>query len=178
MRMGEMSDAKKAIETARRLLAGIAKEHPDQRGVVAEITKLIGSIEVELVPHRPLQRRTGENTRYAVEIINHRQMLSEYRSVGRPLRVDKPLFDGIVSMLAGTSKPIAFEEIADGVERLIGTRPVEWQMRVVLRFLLRADPPILKRNRSRYSPESKAIRASAAKWWQSTVQQPSGPSET
>jgi len=169
--MPESLSANEAIEAARKLLAGIVRTHPDQKVVVLEILALLSVAEGALEPSsRLLQRRTGENTRYAVETISQRPMLSEYRSVGRPLRVDESLFDGIASVLGGTTKPIAFDEIADGVEKLIGTRPVEWQMRVVLRFLLRAAPPILKRNRSRYAPESKGFKAAAHKWWRANSQ--------
>jgi len=171
--MDNFAEANKALEGAKRLLQAVVNRHPDAAASIAEVTSLLSNAEEVIARQgRPILRRTGKGARYVIENVNNRPMLAECRGKGRPLRVDEQLFAGVVGVLAQTTKPLAFDEIVEGVGQPPNRLLVEWQIRVVLRFLLRADPPILQRVRSRYFPEAATgFEAAASRWWATAAQQ-------
>lgn len=167
--MAEGRNPAKTVEDVRRLLDRIVKRHPDVQGIAAEITGLLDGLAAGGA-QRPVQRRTGEGVEYRIETVKKRQMLYEVRPAGAPLRVSHDLYTALVSVLAESEKPLSYDEIAEGIEKTSDMKLAEWQGRLLLRFIQRADPPIVVRERSRYrlvDPATKFTTA-AQKLWRST----------
>lgn len=159
----EVNDPIKEIE---RLLSAVEKAHPDQKPVLAAIREQLRSVTTR---NRPSPRRTGEATTYSVEGTGGHAGLAEYRSSGPPLRVPKPAYDHVVNVLAAADRPLPFDDLMSAL-RKGADPPADWQVRVVLRYLLRADPAVLRRTRSRYQPITlRAFKAGAERWWKATT---------
>ena len=162
-----------AIRSIRRLIEQIVKKYPDTSQAVEEIAHHLDLLEAA-TPNTPPRspRRSGEGTRYAIQNVHQRLMLAEHRPTGRPLRASRELFDAVVETLAQAKKPVGYDELAEGTAAKFGSHPIDWQLRVVLRFLLRATPAILRRERSRYFPEDRRLfKRSAETWWNAAEQQ-------
>jgi hypothetical protein len=152
------------LATIERLLSGIERSDSRHVAAVAEIRRLLHdrTQRSRVVP----RRRTGDGTKYAVEGRGSQASLSESRPTAQPLRVGKPTFDLVVSVLGSADRPLGFDEIVAAVGTKSDHAPADWQIRVILRFLLRADPEILLRSRSRYHAVTPTKFASASnKWW-------------
>lgn len=162
--------AAKVAGDIRQLLGEIVRNHPAQKGVVRRIEEHLDDL-VRLAGHRrPVRPRRGKDINYVVEVVNQRPMLAERRSSGQPLRVDQDFYRGVVSVLASAKKPLTFDDIMEGVAPQMVQRPADWQLRVVLRFLRRHSPPILGRERGRYTAEdSKTFLTAAAKAWKAAI---------
>jgi len=166
--MAEGRNPAEISEDVRRLLDGIVKRHPDVQDIAAEIVVmldgLVGSRGTRLV-----QRRTGTGVKYRIEMVNKRAMLYEVRPLGAPLRVSHELYTSLVRVLAATDTPLYYDEIAEGVEEATAAKLAEWQGRLLLRFLQRADPSIVVRERSRYRVvDTERFPAAAQRLWRAT----------
>src|SRR4051794_23725379 len=96
-RMARSEGVAGAIKAIRRLLEKIQKDHPDEAKTVEEVARQLAVIEAAVLdPAARSLRRSGEQTRYAVEKVNQRLMLAEFRATGRPLRASRELFDAVV----------------------------------------------------------------------------------
>lgn len=145
------------------LLSQIEKAHPDQKTTVAAIRHRLRSLGAK--PRPPVRRRTGQETSYTVEGTGGQASLAEHRPSGPPLRVPKRAYDVVVDVLSTAARPLPFDELMSAMRDQTDP-PADWQVRVVLRYLLRADPPVLRRSRSRYQPvTSGKFRTAASKWW-------------
>jgi hypothetical protein len=98
----------------------------------------------------PIQRRRGERTAYAVM----GEYLEERRPTSQPLKVRLEVYVAIARVLSRAKSPLAVHEISESLQETTRIKPIEWQIRVVLRFLQKATPTILLRERSRYSAVS------------------------
>lgn len=166
--MAEGRTPAKTVEEVRRLLDRIVKRHPDVHDLAVEIAGMLDGL-VSAMTKKPAQRRTGENVEYRVEVVNKRPMLYELRPAGAPLRVSHDLYMALVRVLGPSLRPLSYDEIAEGVEEMTGTKVAEWQGRLLLRFIQRADPPIVVRERSRYRAVDPAkFPAAALKLWRSS----------
>lgn len=155
-----------ALERIDRLLAQISQIDGRHRVAVAEIRRLLKTVVAAPVP--TAHKRTGAKTGYTVEGDGPQATLSEHRAAGQPLRVPKSAYDQIVAVFIDSDRPMPFDDIMREINSKgpVISSPAEWQVRVVLRFLLRAKPPLLLRARSRYQPVVQAAFAVAAgKWW-------------
>src|SRR5438128_2092552 len=66
-------------------------------------------------------------------------------------------------------KPLTYEEVAKAVKATAKMELVEWQGRLLLRYLQRADPPLLVRERKRYRAlNSERFPAAAERYWRAT----------
>lgn len=149
-----------------RLLSVIEKAHPDTKTVVAAIREQLRSLTAR---SRPSPRRTGEDTTYSVEGSGGQAGLAEYRPSGPPLRVPKSAYDLVVNVLAATERPLPFDEVMLAL-RDQADPPADWQVRVALRYLLRADPAVLRRTRSRYQPITpRTFKGAAERLWRATT---------
>lgn len=159
----EVNDPIKEIE---RLLVAVEKAHPDQRPLVAAIREQLRFVTAR---SRPSPRRTGEATTYSVEGSGEHAGLAEYRRSGPPLRVPQGAYDLVVSVLAAAERPLPFDELMSALRAEQADPPADWQVRVVLRYLLRAEPALLRRTRSRYQPVTpKSFKGAADRWWKVT----------
>lgn len=163
-----MTDAgrKATLGRIERLLARIQEADPRHEAVIADIRQLV--LALAATPRAvPAQRRTGEGTSYSVEGAGDTASLAEYRASGQPLRVAKHTYDVIVEVLGSAQRPLPFDEIMVNAAKKSGDAPADWQVRVVLRYLLRAEPPVLRRTRSRYHPVTPPgkFAGAASKWW-------------
>jgi hypothetical protein len=167
--MGDLMTPSDALGSIRKVLARLLKDHPAEENAINQILRLLDKVEHAVSPPKvPAGKRTGEHTTYSVRIANRQPILSETRG-GQVMRVDYDLFNSVVAVLRKSDQPLPFDEIVAGVSTNTKVRPVEWQVRVVLRFLLRADPPVLRHSRSRYFPvDQKTFSHSALSWWQSS----------
>jgi hypothetical protein len=60
---------------------------------------------------------------------------------------------------------LEFEEVLQGVAKKLPD-PTDWQVRVVLRFLMNAKPPLIVRERNKYRPlHPKKLLAEADAAW-------------
>lgn len=162
--------AKRAVSALRRLVSRLKPRGGEQKRLAEEIQLQLSLLEQELgVSRRPqAATRTGEKTSYSVENVQGQPMLTEFRPRGNPLRVPRRDYDAVVTALAAGDRPLSFEEIV--VSAATHSPVADWQVRVVLRHLLRSDPPILRRARSRYGPLSPAtFRGAAVAWWDTTA---------
>jgi hypothetical protein len=89
---------------------------------------------------------------YLVEGTGLTETLTEYRGSGKsmPHRCPKALYEAIASVLAAADRPLSAEDIAAGVEKEMGVRPAEYQLRVPLRLWMTGTPPLVSRVRARY----------------------------
>jgi len=160
-----------AAERVDQLLSEIVARHPEESAVVEELRSLVSGVETEAARSKPTsQRRSGEGVQYHVKRSARSSALYEHRPGGAPLRVGEEIFTGVVRVLAGANRPLAHDEIAEGLAKQLNVS--EWQIRVVLRFLQQTKPPALRRSRSRYSPaeDSKRFVANADKHWRAAAQ--------
>jgi hypothetical protein len=164
-----MSEVERSMAEIRRLLAEIARAHPSLHGSLAKVHQELDRLAhaLESGPAVP-KKRTGESTLYRVEAVNSREVLGEYRPSASPLRVGRDIYDAVVQSLSQSERPLGVDEALTAIVRAVDTPPAEWQIRVVLRYMLRGDPPFVARNRSRYHPlNNKTFRKAAANWWES-----------
>ena len=72
----------------------------------------------------------------------------------------------MAAVLAEGAKPLSIDDLLGAVEARVGFRPAEFQVRVALRFWLYRQPPVVLRNRARYSSSSaiEMIAAAQALW--------------
>lgn len=82
--------------------------------------------------------------------------------------MSRRIYDGIVDVLERADRALPFDEVM--TEAAKGAfPPAEWQVRVVLRFLMRKPPSIVLRERSRYrAADPQKLRAAANKMWVTT----------
>lgn len=157
----------RVLQEIGRLLGQIERDDPRQRAAVDDIRKLIGEIGPRSKASAP--RRTSDTTTYRIAGVGAQASLGEHRPAAQPLRVPRAMFNAIVAILADSDRPVPFDEIMRDAAKA-QQPPAEWQARVVLRFLMRADPEILVRSRSRYQPnDSKHFLKLAEKWWKDTA---------
>ena len=163
---------KNVFRQIRRELVALRRAHPLAATAVHEVERLLTALEHAGL--RPTGRsRTGEQTSYRIErpaasrIDLSYACLLESRPGARPLRVPHGEFRSVVDALAQLERPVPFDDLMAAVTKATaGSRPSEWQVRVVLRFLLKATPPILRRSRSRYFPENpQSFSKDADNWW-------------
>jgi hypothetical protein len=164
-----MLDAKRedALDQIDQLL-GRVEDDARHKATVAEIRRLLK----RLMPQRvsAVRRRTGEETEYRLEGRGEQATLAEFRRAGQPLRVPKHVYEQLVDLLASADRPLAFDEIMMQMARTATDTPAEWQARVVLRFLMRARPEVIRRARSRYRAVApNRFRIAAEKWWRSAA---------
>lgn len=157
------ADREDTIVEIERLLVRIETDQR-HRATVADIRKLLKRIGS--AARRPTRRRTGEDTKYALEGEGEQASLAEYRQSGQPLRVGKPAYDLLVNTLAAAGRPLAFDEVMTAMANASSDPPADWQARVILRYLLRAKPDLVRRARSRYQPlNPPGLRKAAERWW-------------
>jgi len=146
-----------AVVQIRRLLADWLESSKESRESVAEILRLLEPIESSL--RNPGQRSKttaslgrGGTTTYVIEKKkNEQEVLVEHREGGStPYRCPRYVFAAVVKTLADT-KALAFEDVVNAVHKAIADAP-DWQIRVVLRFLANAQPPLIVRERNKYRP--------------------------
>lgn len=156
------------IEDIERLLRRIEKAHPDAKAVVSEIRERVRLLIDR--PRRSSARRTGAETTYVVEGgTGDKGSLAEHRPSGQPLRVSKQAYDIVVDVLAAAERPLPFDELMAQTTTKVNA-PADWQVRVVLRYLLRAEPEIIRRVRSRYQPVTpRTFKAAANRAWKATA---------
>jgi hypothetical protein len=150
-----------------------ASEGGDTAHFASEMLKLLDEAIVEMEATnkagigRPARRGSG-NVEYLVEGSGAGETLAEHRRGGKsqPHRCPRPLYDAVAQVLAGADRPLAVEEIMVGVEKMVGGRPAEFQVRVPLRFWITAGPPLVVRMRARYrATDTQGFAAGTEKLW-------------
>ena len=154
------------LKRLRSLLGGIAKRHPEEKSVTDEVHSLLARILPDsAAPDALPQKRSGVGVRYEVRRSGTSSALYELRPGGAPLRVGQDVFLGVTDVLASANRPLSHDEIGEEMPKQLMAS--EWQIRVVLRFLQKATPPILRRSRSRYAAsESKKFLMETERHWQ------------
>jgi hypothetical protein len=151
------------LAAAKDKLVALSKDVPEYAEPLQEVIQLLASVEAEVQNQgRAIQKRGGRNIKYAVEQISGRPLLTELRMGGgsKPFRVGRDIYDAVVETLARSERPLMFDEIMEQVGAAVQPRPAEFQVRMVLRFLLRAQPTMLLRSRNRYARAQVAASAS------------------
>jgi hypothetical protein len=108
---------------------------------------------------------SGDKRVYVVD--GKTEMLAEHRTSGKsnPFRCPKALYDAVVQVLAAADRPLAVEEIAVGAAKVMGAPSPEFQVRLPLRLFMSVDPPLLVRNRARYSRSDDRFDNDAISLW-------------
>jgi hypothetical protein len=117
---------------------------------------------------RPAARGLGE-IEYLVEKTQQGDVLTERRLSGKsqPFRCPKVVYEALAKALGEAARPLSVEELVGAVERTLGVRPPDHQIRAALRFWLHLVPPLIIRSRARYKPIGSTDFAShAEKSWQ------------
>ena len=157
-----------ALQHLEAILVEIEREHKITQSLASKSKHLIEVVRSGLPKFQPsIVRRSGRNTTYQIEQIHGHDMLSEHRAGGRPLRVGRPAYDSVVACLANAKRGMRTGDIVAAVSAVSKDPPPDWQVRLVLRFLLSAKTAILLRTRAQYSPlEPLKFTASATLLWQ------------
>ena len=114
---------------------------------------------------RPARRDLSGPIEYAVESSTEGESLVERRLSGKsfPFRCPQNVYEALADVLAEAARPMSIDDLLAAVEARVGFRPAEFQVRVALRFWLYRQPPIVLRNRARYSSASATGMTAAAK---------------
>jgi hypothetical protein len=142
-----------AAQLAKKLMPLIAEaQHMTESGMMREARRGTGRIE------------------YVVEKTQQGEVLTERRLSGnsQPFRCPKSIYEVVAKVLATADRPLLVDEIVARVELLVGERPPDFQVRLLLRFWLHAGSPLVIRSRARYRlADPKAFIAQAARLWSS-----------
>jgi hypothetical protein len=114
---------------------------------------------------RPARRDLSGPIEYAIESSTEGETLVERRLSGKsfPFRCPKQVYEALADVLAEAARPLSIDDLLGSVETKTGIRPAEFQVRVALRFWLYRQPPIVIRNRARYSATAVVEMRSAAR---------------
>lgn len=156
--------AGESVRQIRRLLGDLLRVRDDSRQPVADILQHLEVVDEFVQQARPMRvakvrpaggRQTAAT--YAIEKKkNAEEVLVERRANGtsQPFRCPRYLYDGIVRVLATAEEPLEFEEVLQGVTKVVPD-PAEFLVRVAVRFLMSLEPPLVARHRKRYRPARK-----------------------
>lgn len=144
-----------ALELAEMTAASRGRFAPFAREMVSLLKRAEEQIRALDVPVSLVRSTKRGNERiYLAEkdASGHGEVLAEHRTSGKsyPFRCSKALYDAMTEVLITTDRPLFVEEIASAVEKKMGERPADFQVRVPLRLWLSVDPPLVIRNRARY----------------------------
>ena len=168
------SRAEEAAESVARIrlrLLKVMEANDGARQPLVEVLQLLEPLESYL--RRELARGSGRKsdqtgTRYTIERKkNEAEVLTEHRGRGasQPYKCPRYVFDRAVEVIAGADPAMEFEEVLQGVAKKLPD-PTDWQVRVVLRFLMNAKPPLIVRERNKYRPlHPKKLVAEAGGAW-------------
>jgi hypothetical protein len=127
---------------------------PQLKEVVADLSK--GEVS------RSSRRGIGQMT-YLVEKTYQGDVLTERKGSGsKPYRCPQRAYEALASILEAADRPLLLDEILAALEKRIGDRPADHQVRVALRLWMYVAPPLVGRNRARYrssTPESLLLQA-------------------
>lgn len=151
--MEALAKLRLALDVAKKMVS----EGTDSAQFAGEMIELITAAisEIEATGQaglgRPARRGAG-NVEYLVEGSGAGETLAEHRRGGKsmPHRCSRSLYDAVAQVLVGADRPLAVEEIMTAVEKVLGGRPAEFQVRVPLRLWMSVDPPLIVRMRARY----------------------------
>ena len=128
--MANLPDLKRTLIAVERLLDRIALRHPEARASTDQImAMLVKHVPSQPLEQKPMQRRVGEGVFYSVEKVNNREVLSEHRPSGAPLRVSHELFTTLLAAFVGSPVPMHYDEIAKKVSTAWDEELSEWQGR-------------------------------------------------
>ena len=161
-----------AIELAERTAA----EGGSEAICAQEMVRLLGRVREQIAAEgerrglsRVARRGQGE-VEYIVEGSGPTETLTEHRLSGKsyPFRCPKGVYEAVVAVLAASERPMSVEDIATAVEKVMGVRPAEYQLRVPLRLWMAVEPLLVPRVRARYRPADPiSFHAQALVLWNS-----------
>lgn len=144
-----------ALTLARQTARGSGKIATFAKEMERILERGISQIEVAELPNvaRRADRSGEEQVIYVVDQDRgHGEALAEHRTSGKskPMRCPKRVYDALAGVLGAADRPLGLDEVMTAVEKVMGDRPADHQVRVALRLWMHVDPPLVSRNRARY----------------------------
>lgn len=164
-----------------RVAAELAVKTASAGGPLGRFAHEIGRLLAAAIPKLEVQQarasasqrlRDAKGREYLVQGERANEALIEYRLSGKakPMRCPKSVYEAMVQVLESADRPLSVEEIATGVEKVMGVRPADFQMRVPLRLWMNVQPPLLSRNRARYRASApQTVQSVAHALWSSLI---------
>lgn len=155
----DADEAAASVRRIRQLLADWLQASAESREPVAEILRQLEPIDAYIQlggqrrPRTKAELGRGGTTTYTIEKKkNEEEVLVEHREGGStPYRCPRYVYNATVRVLADVDPALEFEGVVKELGKEIA-EPPEWQVRVVLRFLMNAQPPLVVKERNKYRP--------------------------
>ena len=152
------------FDRIREALADILAMHDDCGRPVSIILRQLGTLErtfrrLKDLSDGPLEtdgKKRNKPKTYEVRKVRGRERLLEYRfDSDLPFSCSKVVFDALLRVLVQADEPLNYQAIQERLEKSLGKKSADYQIRVGLRFMTSPEVALARRSRTRYTIQKK-----------------------